>query len=96
MAESQASTIISSQTLLPHTAPQPTNMGCPTLVNTKGSSPYYLTGSLRRKNMAQVKEQIKAQKIDLSDEEIANISDAEFKTLVIKMLTEMMDYRYKI
>ena len=37
---------------------------------------------LRQKNMAQMKEQIKAQKIELSEEEIANLSDAEFKTLV--------------
>ena len=46
--------------------------------------------------MAQVKEQIKAQKIDLSDEEIANISHAQFKTLVIRMLREMFDYGCKI
>ena len=32
--------------------------------------------------MAQMKEQIKAQKIELSEEEIVNLSDAEFKTLV--------------
>ena len=41
------------------------------------------------KNMAQMKEQIKAPKIELSNEEIANLSDVEFKTLVIRMLTEM-------
>ena len=34
-------------------------------------------------------EQIKTPKIELSDEEIPNLSDAEFKTLVIRMLTEM-------
>ena len=39
-----------------------------------------------------MKEQIKAPgKIQLSDEKIANLSDAEFKTLVIMMLTEMID-----
>ena len=43
-----------------------------------------------------MKGQIKAPKIELSDEEIANISDAEFKTLVIKMLTEMIEYGPKI
>ena len=32
-----------------------------------------------------MKEQIKAPKMELSDEEIANLSDAEFKTLVIRM-----------
>ena len=46
--------------------------------------------------MTQMKEQFKTAKKELSHEEIANLSDAEFKTLVIKMLTEMMDYRYKI
>ena len=35
-------------------------------------------------------EQIKAPKIELSNEEIANLSDAEFKTLVIMMLMEMV------
>ena len=46
--------------------------------------------------MAQVKEQIKAPKTELSDEEIANLSDAEFKTLVIRMLTELVEYGHKI
>ena len=43
-----------------------------------------------------MKEQIKApEKIQLSDEEIANLSDAKFKTLVIRMLTEMVEYDHK-
>ena len=46
--------------------------------------------------MTQMKEQIKAPKIELSDEEIANLSDAEFKTLVIRMLTEMVKDGRKI
>ena len=33
---------------------------------------------------------------ELSSEEIANLSDAEFKTLVIRMLTEMIEYDCKI
>ena len=46
--------------------------------------------------MAQIKEQIKApEKIQLSDKEIANLSDAQFKTLVIRMLTEMVEYGHK-
>ena len=45
--------------------------------------------------MAQMKEQIKSPE-ELSDEAIANLSDAEFKTLVIRMLTEMMEYGCKI
>ena len=44
-----------------------------------------------------MKEQIKApEKIQLSDEEIANLSDAQFKTLVIRMLTELIEYGHKI
>ena len=43
-----------------------------------------------------MKEQIKAPKIELNDEEIANLSDAEFKTLVISMLTEMVEYGHKV
>ena len=44
-----------------------------------------------------MKEQIEApEKIQLSDEEIANLSDAHFKTLVIRMLTEMVEYGCKI
>ena len=43
-----------------------------------------------------MKEQIKAPKIELSDEEIANLPDAEFKTLVIRMFREMVEYGCKI
>ena len=46
--------------------------------------------------MAQMKEQIKTPEKELSDEEAANLSDAEFKTLVIRMLTEMIEFRCKI
>ena len=46
--------------------------------------------------MAQMKEQIKAPKIELSNEVLANLSDAEFKAIVIRMLTEMVEYRHKI
>ena len=46
--------------------------------------------------MAQMTEQIKApEKIQLSDEEIANLSDARFKTLVIRMLTELVEFDHK-
>ena len=42
-----------------------------------------------------MKEQIKAPKIQLNGEGIANLSDAEFKTLVIRMLTEMIAHQAK-
>ena len=46
--------------------------------------------------MAQTKEEIKTPKIKLSVEEIANLSDAEFKTLVIRILTETIEQGCKI
>ena len=36
------------------------------------------------------------EKIQLSNEEIANLSDAQFKTLVIRMLTELVEFGYKL
>ena len=44
-----------------------------------------------------MKEQIKAPEIiQLSSEEIANLSDAQFKTLVIKTLTELVEFVQKL
>ena len=47
--------------------------------------------------MAQLNEQIKApEKIQLSNEEIANLSDAQFKTLVIRKITELVEFGRKL
>ena len=43
-----------------------------------------------------MKDQIKTPEKGLSDKEITNLSDAQFKTLVIRMLTEMIEYGRKI
>ena len=44
-----------------------------------------------------MKEQIKApEKIQPSNEDLANLPDAQFKTLIIRMLTEIIEYRHKI
>ena len=44
-----------------------------------------------------MKEQINAPgKIQLTDEEIAKLSDAQFKTLVIRMLTELVEFGHKL
>ena len=44
-----------------------------------------------------MKEEVKApEKIQLADEDIANLSDAQFKTPVIRMLTEMVEYGHRI
>ena len=42
----------------------------------------------RQRNMAQMKEQSKTPEKELNEMEINNLSDAEFKTLVIRMLEE--------
>ena len=47
--------------------------------------------------MAQMKEQIKdPEKIQLTNKEIANLSDAQFKTLVIRMVTELVELGHKL
>ena len=44
-----------------------------------------------------MKAQIKAPgKIQQSNKEIANLSDAQFKTLVIRKLTELVEFGYKL
>ena len=42
--------------------------------------------------MAQMKELIKTPEKELSEMQIANLSDAEFKTLVIRMLKYLTEY----
>ena len=47
--------------------------------------------------MSQVKEQIEEPEIiQLSNEQIANLSDAQFKTLVIRTLTELVEFVRKL
>ena len=41
-------------------------------------------------------DQSSRKKIQLSSEQIANLSDAQFKTLVMRMFTEMIEYGCKI
>ena len=43
-----------------------------------------------------MKEQIKTPEKELSNKEIANLSHAQFKTLVIRMIIEMIEYGHKI
>ena len=46
--------------------------------------------------MAQMKEQSKTPERELRDKEIANLPDGEFKALVIKMLTELIELGQKM
>ena len=43
-----------------------------------------------------MKEQIKTPEKELSNQETDNLSDTEFKTLVTRMLTEMIELGHKI
>ena len=45
----------------------------------------------RQRNMAEMKEQIKTPGKELNKMEISNLSDAEFKTLFIRMLKELSE-----
>ena len=45
----------------------------------------------RQRNMAQMKEQIKTPEKELNKMKMSNLSDPEFKTLVIRMLKEMSE-----
>ena len=45
----------------------------------------------RQRNMAQMKEQIKTPEKELNKRETSNLVDAEFKTLVIRMLNELSE-----
>ena len=46
----------------------------------------------RQRNMAQMKEQNKTLEKELNKMEKSNLSDEEFKTLVIRMLKELTGY----
>ena len=43
-----------------------------------------------------MKEQSKTSERELSEEEITNLSDGEFKSLEIKMLTDLIELRQKM
>ena len=45
----------------------------------------------RQRNMAQIKEQNKTSEEELNKMEISNLSDSEFKSLVIRMLKELSE-----
>ena len=83
--ESEADAIAPSRPL-PHVQHHSaaTNVTLPQ--GTPKALPLYVTDAPRQKKVAQMKEQIKAPEIiQLSNKEIANLSDAQFKTLVMRL-----------
>ena len=94
--ESGAGTIASSRPL-PHAQCHSAATSVTPPRGTPKAPPLYLRGAPRQKKMAQMTEHFKApEKIQLSKEEIANLSDAQFKTLVIKTLTELVEFVQKL
>ena len=89
------SIIVPSLTSPPLTAPKHSKRGCPTLVNTSGCTPLQLNRCTETKKY-ETKEQIKTPEKELSDKETGNLPDAEFKTLVIRMLTELIELSHKM
>ena len=85
----QASSIIPSLTPPSQTAPHTAKRAALPWRVYKAPPHYNITGVPRQRNMAQVKKKIKIPEKELSDEEINNLSAVEFKTLVIRMLTEL-------
>ena len=49
----------------------------------------------RQRNMTQIKEQNKTREKELNKMEISNLSEAEFKTQVLRMLKEFTDINIK-
>ena len=45
----------------------------------------------RQRNMAQMKEQIKTSEKELNEMEISNLSEAQFKILVLRMCEELSE-----
>ena len=54
------------------------------------------TSAPRQRHMAQMKEQNKTSERQLSNEEIANLSERKLRALVIKMPTELIDLGQKM
>ena len=50
----------------------------------------------KQRNVAQMNEQIKTPEKELNNMKISNLSDAKFKTLVIRMLKELIGYSNSI
>ena len=46
----------------------------------------------RQRNLAQIKEQIETREKELNEMEISNLLDTKLKTLVIRMLKELIGY----
>ena len=78
------------------TVPHGNKECCPALWNTKGPAPLQLVSCAKQRNMAKMKEQSKTSERQLSNEEIANLSDGEYKALVIKMLTDPIELGWKM
>ena len=88
--DAQASCIVPSLAPPPQAALQHSKEGCPAWVNNKGPTPLQLIRGPKQRKRAKMKEQSKTSERGLNEEDIGNLSDGEFKALVMKMLTELI------
>ena len=67
-------------------------------MKTEGSTPLRnrCTKNNNKKNGPNERTDQNPEKIQLSNKEIANLSDAQFKTLVIRKLTEFNEFSHKL
>ena len=89
--DEQGSCTVPSLAPPPQAVPQGSKEDCPALVNTLGPALLKLNRGPEQRNRAKMKEQCKTSERELSNEEIANLSVGEFKALVIKMLTDLIE-----
>ena len=82
----------------PRTASQRSEQSYPALVDTEGSAPLCnrCTKTKKKKNGPNDRTEQSSRKNTLSNEKIANLSDAQFKTLVIRKLTELVEFGRKL
>ena len=93
--DKQVSCIVPSLAPTPQTVPQCSKV-CPAWVNTEGPDPLQLIRGPKQRNRAKMKEQRKTSERELSEEDIANLSDGEFKAWLIKMLTDLIELGRKM
>ena len=90
--DEQVSCTVPSLAPPPQAVPQGSKEGCPAWGTTYGPTPLQLISCAKTRKYGPNESQTSV----LSDEEIANLSDGEFKALVIKMLTDLIELGRKM
>ena len=92
----QATHTVPSLASPPQAVSQHSKEGCPSQANTSGSTPSQPISCAKTKKYGPNERTEQTSGKELSDEEIANLSDGELKALVIKMLTDLIELGQKM